>query len=867
MPIFSPAESLGAPRRFVQLIDIWVATVLVTVVGLFAVFPPNPVVNTVNSQLALVAFGACYLAMTRFILHYEVARHTVAASLVEVPLVAAVFFMPVRSIAAAIIVARALHGLWVGNSLKKSMLNLGVSLFELWCLSAALTLVHNPHFSKPSAWLTALAASAVSNVLAATMVFVAIKLIGSAITVRNFYRTLPYVVLGSSVATCIGFIALLVWEHNKPGTVLLGVVTSAFLIFYVTYARLRNRYGSLELLQDFTGGLVQASMNAETVETVLSATRRVLSAEHAELAIIEDGAIIRQAVFDDAGFHYAPGVIEVGDLAWASCVGGRQPLLISQATKVPLERWYLEKTGHKDILVMPLFHAEKVSGLLLVADRAAQFATFTAAEQNALETIANHASVTLENARLLKRVHDQIEQREYEATHDPLTQLPNRLLFKRHVGEALEAMTPDHRMAVMILDLNRFKEINDTLGHVVGDEVLTNVAKRLRNAIPKNAILARLGGDEFAILATHVEGTADTIELTEKLQHSLKTPIALAGANVFVDASIGVVLSPDHGVDVFTLMKRADSAMYTGKARGGSVVELFRPENEGGSARQLTLCTDLRSAIEKREIDVVFQPKANLANGTVLSFEALARWTHPTFGFISPDEFIPLAEQIGVIMGLTDVVLSKAARQCAAWRNVGFELTVAVNLSARSFQELNLGDRVAAILEREGLPAQALVLELTESELMTKAAAAAPILEAMRATGVAFSIDDFGTGYSSLSYLAVLPVDEVKIDKSFVFPLGETESARAVVRAIIELGHSLGLRVVAEGVETLKHWRILAELGCDIAQGYYLGRPMSGESTIEWLRAYKPEDIAPENAIAATPDTARPIRALAAVQN
>jgi diguanylate cyclase (GGDEF)-like protein len=853
--------------RLVKLIDLWVAAIVAAPLGLFLFAPPTPVPNAVSSLPALVAFGTVYLALARFPLHFEVARHTVATTLVEIPLIAAMFFLPVKAIVMVIVMARIAHGILLGSGAKKSIMNIGIALLEFWWFGAAITAIHGSNFDRPIVWFAALVASAISNVVGCLLVLAAIRLNGGTVSAPNFFRALPYAVLGSSVATCIGFVALLIWKNNEAGTILLGTVTAAFLVFYLTYARLRNRYGSLELLQNFTGGLVQASMHDETVETVLSATRRVLSADHAELAIIENGLIVRQAVLDDNGLREGEGVIEIGDLAWASCVGGRQSLLISQSTKVSLERWYLTKTGRKDLLVMPLFHADEVSGLLLVADRAAEFATFTSAEQAALETIANHAAVTLENARLLKRVHDQIEQREFEATHDPLTQLPNRLLFKRHAAEALEELTSDHRLAVMILDLNRFKEINDTLGHLVGDDVLRNVAKRLSNALPEDAVLARLGGDEFAILLPSTVGAAEATTVAEQLHKSLSAPIALTGVNVVVDASIGLVLAPDHGVDVFTLMKRADGAMYAAKARGGAAVELFRPENEGGSARQLTLGTDLRAAIDRWEIEVAFQPKANLSTGRVESFEALARWTHPEFGFISPDEFIPLAEQIGVIMPLTDVVLAKAARQCASWRNIGYDLSVAVNLSARAFQETDLYDRIARTCEREGLPANALVLELTESELMTKAAAATPILEGLRSTGVAFSIDDFGTGYSSLAYLARLPVDEVKIDKSFVFPLGETETAKAVVRAIIELGHSLGLRVVAEGVETQVHWKILADLGCDIAQGYFLGRPMPAGATMEWLRNYEPV-VAPDAMSSGTgTDATRPVRALSAVQS
>ncbi len=850
-------------HRVLQVVDLWVAGVFAAAATLVFLVPFPGLQSARGSTNALFAFGVVYFLLARFPLHYEVARHTVAATLVEIPLVAAIFFFPMRSLAGAIVAAKLVHAIWSHSNMRKSLLNLGVALFELWWLGAVLHQLGSSDFDSPRTWLAALVASVLSNICAAIMVVTAIRLSGGDISIRTIARALPSTLLGSSVATCIGFVSLLVFEHSPLGVSLLGVVTAAFVVFYITYARLRNRYGSLTLLQDFTGGLVQAGMQSETVETVLSAARRVLSADHAELAFIADGAIVRRAVLDDAGLRYNEGVIEVGDLAWASAVGGRQALVISQGTKVPLERWYLNKTGRKDLLVMPLFHSDEVMGLLLVADRAAQFATFTEAEQGVIETIANHAAVTLENARLYEKVHEQIAQREFEATHDPLTQLPNRLLFKRHTGEALDLLAPEHRVAVMILDLNRFKEINDTLGHVVGDEVLSTVAKRLANALPENAVLARLGGDEFAVLLPNVPGAAESNAIAEKLQNSLSSPIALSGANVVIDASIGVVLAPDHGVDVFTLMKRADSAMYAAKTHGGAKVELFRPENEGGSARQLALCTDLRAAIDAREIDVVFQPKAHLADGQVVSFEALARWTHPTYGFISPDEFIPLAEQIGVIMPLTDVVLAKAARQCAAWRNVGFNLTVAVNLSARSFQELDLQERIAAILEREGLPSHALVLEITEGELMTKAAAATPILERFRANGYAFSIDDFGTGYSSLSYLACLPVDEVKIDKSFVFPLGESETAKAVVRAIIELGHSLGLRVVAEGVESMRQWKILADLGCDIAQGYGLGRPMAAELTIEWLRSHNPSAFTSESPTETV--EVKPIRALTAV--
>ncbi len=438
-------------------------------------------------------------------------------------------------------------------------------------------------------------------------------------------------------------------------------------------------------------------------------------------------------------------------------------------------------------------------------------------------------SLEIATEELLKRQAEN----EHQALHDALTGLPNRVLFHQRLNQALEAAAGRWRVAVLIMDLDHFKEINDGLGHHHGDLLLREIGPRVAGALREGDTIARLGGDEFGMLLPDIGGMQAAVEVARRVLRALEHPFVVEGLALDVSGSIGIACSPHHGQDVETLIQRADVAMYGAKeSRVGH--ELYTPQRDRYNPERLALLGQLRGAIEDQLV-MYYQPKAELPDGTIRGVEALVRWQHPERGLILPDQFIPLAERTALLTPLTLRVLEQALEQCRLWRDQGFDLQVAVNLSPRNLVDLHLPDEIAALLDRWSLPSSSLLLEITENTLMTDPNRAIDVLARLSAIGVALSIDDYGTGHSSLSYLKRLPVEELKIDKSFVLGMTTEPNDAIIVRSTIELSHNLGLRVVAEGVETEQSWNQLTALRCDVAQGFLLGRPMPPEKLTPWL--------------------------------
>lgn len=423
---------------------------------------------------------------------------------------------------------------------------------------------------------------------------------------------------------------------------------------------------------------------------------------------------------------------------------------------------------------------------------------------------------------------------EYQATHDALTDLPNRTLFDDRVQQAIRTGQRERRpVALVLMNLDRFKDINNTLGYKNGDLVLQHVGRRLRDVLRESDTLARLGGDEFAVLlpATDAEGA---IQAARTLLQALEAPFVLEGLPLQVDASLGIVVCPDHGEEAGLLLRRMDVAMYAAK-QAGKEYAVYIAEGDHYSPRRLALMGELRHAIDQNQLFLLYQPQVHLPTSRVTGVEALVRWQHPQHGPIPPDQFIPAAERTGLIKPLTLWVLTMALRQCQAWRHAGLDLSVAVNLSVRNLQDPHLPDQVDALLRQCGVNPYRLELEITESILMADPSRAMDILTRLNALGVRLSIDDFGIGYSSLGYLKKLPVNTIKVDKSFVIDMAVSDDSAAIVRSTIDLAHNLGLTVVAEGVENQHALEQLVALGCDAAQGYYLNRPVAAADLTRWL--------------------------------
>lgn len=457
------------------------------------------------------------------------------------------------------------------------------------------------------------------------------------------------------------------------------------------------------------------------------------------------------------------------------------------------------------------------------------------------------AAALLLSHRIARGCHAETAALTHRALHDSLTGLPNRtLLFDRLTHTLDEAHRHGNPVGLFILDLDRFKEVNDTLGHHSGDLLLKTVGERVSGLLRRSDTIARLGGDEFAILLPHTPlGRAQ--RCAEKIIDCLETPIPTAGVDLDIDVSIGIAMYPDHGTDAETLLQHADVAMYKAKEHNLGYA-IYEPREDRHSVRRLTLMAELRAAIENHQLELHYQPKLDLRSRKVVGVEALLRWRHPDYGSVPPDEFIPLTEQSGLIFPLTDWVLREALRQCELWHQQGLQLQVAVNLSTCSLQDAQCASKIANLLSKRLVMAKQLVLEITESAMMTDVNRAMDAASALDAIGVCLSIDDFGTGFSSLSHLKRLPVDELKIDRSFVQDMAQDQSDIILIQSIIDLAHNMDLRVVAEGVESAAAIEILDRLGCDIVQGFFISRPLPAREFEAWLRhSVWPKEAADEN--------------------
>jgi diguanylate cyclase (GGDEF)-like protein len=451
--------------------------------------------------------------------------------------------------------------------------------------------------------------------------------------------------------------------------------------------------------------------------------------------------------------------------------------------------------------------------------------------------VALWATLAAISASTMRRLRQAAARNAYLADHDTLTGLPNRELFQRHAATAIAAARQDGRsVTVAVADLDRFKDVNDTLGYQNGDALLRRLGERLTAHARPGDTVARLGGDEFGLVLA-ATGEDEVRVRLDRLRAVLEAEVLIDSLPVSAEASFGYALAPADGGDVDTLLRRADMAMYRAKEDRTGVAR-YHSGREHYDAGKLALVAQLRRAIEAGELVLHFQPKALVRTGEVCAVEALVRWQHPERGLLPPDTFLPVAEQTGLIEPLTRWVLDAALREVRAWDPAFDAVTMAVNISARNLGRPDFANTVLSALYRTGVPPRRLFLEITETALLTDPETAAEVLDQVAAAGVRVSIDDFGRGQTSLGYLPSLPLHEIKIDKSFVTDLALSAGHRAIVRSIVELGHSLGLQVVAEGVETEEVIAILAAAGCDIAQGYLLARPMPATALAGWLSSH-----------------------------
>lgn len=620
--------------------------------------------------------------------------------------------------------------------------------------------------------------------------------------------------------TCLGIIAWHLYTHDWALLGLLALPSALAYVGYRRHSRLSAQHQQLMRLYQYTGELAGAPELQDMLTSTLKEAVEATNAHRAEVMLVDPDGSVHLAF----GFtlHDGTTIIDADPTspspALGAVTGTRGSLLGTDG------RW----------AAAPLSVGATVLGVLTVHDRLGSNARFSTDDLSLLTTIADHAAMSVENARLVDELRRESIEREHQAMHDSLTGLGNRRLLYRELHEAIsDARSTTTTLSVLLVDLNGFKDVNDLLGHGAGDEALRIVADRLRLQCADTVCLARLGGDEFAVVVQG--GPDDAYLLGDSIRRSMEEPLQLDGLPITVGASVGIAFYPAHATEVSALLKRADQALYVAKRHPELPVQAFDGTSDRSTARRVTLATDLREALDARQLEVYFQPQAELAGGRLMGAEALLRWHHPRLGPVPPDEFIAIGEHIGLIGRITHFVLDTSVAQAAAWAQAGHRLVMSVNLSTRNLLDPSLPVEVASVLQRHGLPADRLTLEITETQLLSEPERAIPTLIALGKLGVGLSIDDFGTGYSSLAYLKRLPVTELKVDRSFVLDLPTDVDDQAIVRTVIQLAANLGLEVVAEGIEDQVTWDLLAAMGCQRGQGYFLARPLPAAQFTEWL--------------------------------
>jgi len=804
--------------------------------------PSLPAAGPVDLHIPWPILTLLFIGAQIAVLNIQIRREARSVFLSEIPLALALAF----STPSGLLLARILGAVAFAAVRRqhrqpaKLLFNLSLAFAEAGIALAVFhATLHGGDPTAPAGWVAIEAANVAASCFAGVSVALVIQLVEDDFQPIELGRLLLSSAPQAAVVAMLGCIAVIALDANPWAAVLLVAVGGALFAGYGAYSNLRERHLHLERIYRFTQIVANNPEMSGVLTGVLEQARDLLQAEQATVTFVgsSDAGPVEVGLAVGASLRRGPARVldEPANPLVKAAFEGTSAVLLPRSSRDAGTRDWLRQHDLRELLAVPLRGDAGVIAVLAVSNRLGEARGFNRDDVHLLETVANHAAIALRNGKL-------VDQLRHESLHDSLTHLPNRTYLHRE----LEALLADERrgqVVVGILDLDNFKEVNDTLGHAKGDDLLREVAARLTSAAGDRAVIARLGGDEFA--AVFAAADADSARLFGRtLVRTLHEPIAIGDIEVDVGGSLGLALTANSGFDRATLMKHADIAMYDAK-QSGYDVRIYDPAIDRTAPSRLSMIGRLRTAINSNTLDVYLQPKASLVSGDVIGAEALVRWSDGERGPISADEFIPMAERSGLIRPLTDIVLRQAIEACASWQDTCPGIGVAVNLSVRALTDDSVVDQVLRALNRYDVPADLLTLEITESSVMSDPARSLDILSQLRAIGVWLSVDDFGTGYSSLSHLRRLPVSELKIDRSFVAEVSTDPENAAVARAIIDLGRSLGLQVVAEGIETPEARNVLRRLGCDIGQGYLFGRPMPIEHFRHWLRQHNESRLMP----------------------
>ena len=843
----APDEPAPRPERdpalYVRLLTLGMAAAAVLLLGPEVLRDPDGAVPHWTWLGLLPVFALAEVV----VIHLPTRRNAHGHTLREIPAVLGLTFLAPQQYATAYVLG-AVGALFLAAHMRGIKLAFNTAMFALEAtlglLVYHLVLQGNDPLSLPG-WAAVLLAVLVTDLLSAAAVTAAISLSEGAFDGGVLREVLRSGMTAGFINTCVALLVATLVEVQPTALPLLGVVVVCLVGAYRSYISLARGHARTQLLYGFVDRTSAASTAQEVLRMILDEAAQLMHADRAYLVErVDHGPVVRCHWVEDGSLRTDTVAASEASSAWwwrACEVGVTQYAASSSdddatadadtgADTSGLAHLYAPRDG----LAAPLRQAVGTRYVLVVCDRSFDKETFGADDLQVFAALASHAGVAVERARTVTDLESLVEQRAFEARHDTLSGLLNRRAFNDAVIEAVtssDSSGPVGSGVVLLLDLDNFKDINDTLGHSAGDRIITESAERLRQHA--DGLVARLGGDEFAVLMPGAH-LGEGVKHARQLHDVLSKPVPLGEVMLTVSASIGVAQFGPQTPSGEDLLAQAEMAMYTAKSdRSG--VALYRPETGDLTARRLALAGDLPAAIDSGEIVMWFQPQAASDTGLITGFEALVRWPHPEFGMISPPEIIAIAHRTGHMRHLTDVIVRSALDARRSWLEAGHELDVSVNVSTRDISDPTLVDRLRRALARTSTPSHALILEITESDAMKDPERSLVVLKAISDLGIEVSIDDFGTGYSSLAYLDQLPAREVKIDQSFVFRLERDASDATIVKATVGLAHDLGLRVVAEGVETDLARTLVSDLGVDLIQGFGLARPMPGSEVLPWL--------------------------------
>jgi len=774
------------------------------------------------------------------VVHLRFNRHAYSFSMSEIPMVVALFMVgPVVFIFAQLLAT----GTALLVNRRQPWLKLTFNLAHLTFESVVAVIVFRSiaAFGDPLGvfgWLAALVAVQISVVIANILINAAIQMSGANLERTERLEVFGITALAAAMNTSLALVGVtILW--TAPETAWLALVPPMVLFLaYRAYVGQRVEKSRLESLYEATRVLHSSPQIEAALSAAAKFAQNMFEAEVVEITLLPDDEnqpAYRTSIGPDEKHSTMQPVSLGGELEALReiTVGGEATFVHDAASK-----FAGRATEMTDVMAAPLTRNGQVFGVLLLANRLGDVSEFDRSDVRLLETFASQVSVSLENGRLedsLLQLTELKDQLRHQALHDSLTQLANRTLFTERVEAAIDT-EPNELVAVLFLDLDDFKTVNDSLGHAAGDTLLTQVANRLRTLTRPHDIVARLGGDEFAVLVGELGDPRQATDVAQRIIDGLIPPFSIEGRDLTVRSSIGVAYGTGRGIEADQLLRNADAAMYAAKQSTKGTFRVFEDEMHAELIRRLELKADLRAAIDQGDLHVKYQPIVDLFTGEISGVEALVRWDHPTRGEVPPSMFIAFAEETGQIEAIGRLVMDRAIADIGHLHRLfpDRRLSMAVNLSPRELGDPDFAREIAARLNRHGVERDLLVLEITENIVMQTAIGT---LDDLRILGVRIAIDDFGTGYSSLAYLDRLPIDLIKIDKSFVDRLAEETP---LVRTVLQLGQAIGMDSVIEGIETPDQLDRLRELGCSYGQGYFLSRPLDLQQLEALLRESKP---------------------------